>query len=79
MAMHNLMARVCGIFLMLPLTLADGLCRDWFTHPVLCWCWCLQTWTSSIVWAQLSRLLPDDRDTIQSQKGCILNKKPDDG
>jgi hypothetical protein len=54
MAMHNLMAEVCGIFLMFVLTPADGLCCDWFIHPVLCWCWCLETWSSSIVWAQLS-------------------------
>jgi hypothetical protein len=31
--------------------------------------------TSSIDWAQLSRLLPKDGDRIQSPKRCVLNKK----
>jgi hypothetical protein len=31
--------------------------------------------TSSIDWAELNRLLPEDGDRIQSPKRCILNKK----
>jgi hypothetical protein len=35
---------VCGPFLMFSmsvLTLADGLCCDWFIYLILCWCWML--------------------------------------
>jgi hypothetical protein len=32
-------------------------------------------YTSSINWAQVSRLLPDDGDRMQSPKLCVLNKK----
>jgi hypothetical protein len=35
--------------------------------------------TSSIDWAQLSRLLPEDGDRIQSPKRLVLNKKQEDG
>jgi hypothetical protein len=36
--------------------------------------------TSSIDYAQLSRLLPEDGDQIQSPKRCVLNNKiKDDG
>jgi hypothetical protein len=31
--------------------------------------------TSSIDWTQLSRLLPEDGDRIQSPKHCVLRKK----
>jgi hypothetical protein len=34
---------------------------------------------TSIDWAQLSRLLPEDRHRIQSLKRCVPNKKQDDG
>jgi hypothetical protein len=34
---------------------------------------------SYLVWAQLSRLLPEDRDRIQSPKRRVLNKKQDSG
>jgi hypothetical protein len=30
---------------------------------------------SSVDWAQLSRLLPEDGDRIQFPKACVLNKK----
>jgi hypothetical protein len=63
------------IFLMSVLTLTDGLCRVWFIYPILCWCWCPEIGACSIHWAQLSRLLPKDRDRIQSLKCCVLNKK----
>jgi hypothetical protein len=33
---------------------------------VVCWCWCLEIEISSVDWAQLSRLLPEDGDRIQS-------------
>jgi hypothetical protein len=41
--------------LMFVLTLADGLCCDWFVYRILCWCRCPEIGTSSIDWAQLSR------------------------
>jgi hypothetical protein len=34
--------------------------------------------TSSTDWAQLSRLLPEDGDRIQSPKRCVLNKQHED-
>lgn len=39
---------------------------------------CLEIGTSSIDWAQLSRLLSEDEDRIQYPKH-VLNKKQDDG
>jgi hypothetical protein len=56
---------------MFVLTPADGLCCVWFIYAVLCWFWCLEIGTSSINWAQLSRLLPGDRDRVQSPKRCF--------
>jgi hypothetical protein len=35
--------------------------------------------TSSIDWAKLSRILPEDGDRIQSPKRCVSNTKQDDG
>jgi hypothetical protein len=46
-----------------------------YIYPILCWCWCPNVGTSSIDWAQLSTLLPEDGDGIQSPKHCVLNKK----
>jgi hypothetical protein len=43
--------------------------------PILCWCWCPEIGTSSIDWAQLSRLLPEDGDKTQSPKRFVFNKK----
>jgi hypothetical protein len=46
-------------------------CDDGILIPLLVF------WTLSIVqvdWAQLSRLLPEDGDRIQSPKRCFLNK-----
>jgi hypothetical protein len=37
-------------------------------------CWCPEIKTSSIDWAELSRLLPEDGDRIQSLKLFVLNK-----
>jgi hypothetical protein len=56
-----------------------NVCRNshrWFIYPSLWWCWCPEIGTSTIDWAQLSRLLPEDR--IQSLKCCVLNKIQDD-
>jgi hypothetical protein len=53
-------------------TPSDGLCCVRFIYPVLCWCWCPEIWTSSIDWAQLSKLLPEDGDRIQSPKRCVI-------
>jgi hypothetical protein len=60
-------------FLMFVLTPADGLRCVWFIYPVLCWC--PEIGTSSIDWAQLSRLLPEDGDRIQSLIRRVLRKK----
>jgi hypothetical protein len=43
------------MFLMLVLTLADGLCCAWFVWPVVCWCRCLEIGTGSISWGKLSK------------------------
>jgi hypothetical protein len=53
---------------MFVLTPTDGLCCVWFMYPVSCWFWCPEVGTSSIDWTQLNRLLPDDRDRVQSTK-----------
>jgi hypothetical protein len=73
--------QVCGVFLMFMfvLTLAGGLCCASFIYPILCWCWCLEIWISSIDLAQMSRLLSEDGDRIQSPKRCVFNKNQDDG
>jgi hypothetical protein len=47
-------------------TLAGGLCCSWFIY-ILCWCWCPEIRTSSIDWAQLSGLLPEDAERISLQ------------
>jgi hypothetical protein len=49
-------------FVMFVLTPADGLCCVWFIYPILHWLQCLEMRTSSVVWAQLSRLLFEHRD-----------------
>jgi hypothetical protein len=36
------------MFLVLVLTLANGLCCSWFIYPFLCWCWC-QRWNIKIM------------------------------
>jgi hypothetical protein len=54
------------------LTPADDLCCVWFIYPVFCWFWCPEIGTSSIDWAQLSRPLPEDRDSPSSK--TFLNK-----
>jgi hypothetical protein len=72
---------VCSFFIFV-LTPADGLCCVWFIYPVLLWCWCPEIGTSSIDWAQISRLLFDDGDRIQCPKRPkrrVLNEKHDDG
>jgi hypothetical protein len=56
---------------MFVLTPADGLRCVWFTCPVLCWCLCPEIGTSSVDLAQLSRLLHEDGDRIQSPKRCL--------
>jgi hypothetical protein len=45
-----------------------------YVYTALCWCWCPETGTNSIDWAQLSRFLPEGGDRIQSPKRCVLNK-----
>jgi hypothetical protein len=62
-------SHVCRVSLVFVLTHADGLCCLWFIYPVLCWC--PEIGTSSIDRAQLSRLLPEDGDRIQSPKLCF--------
>jgi hypothetical protein len=47
-----------NFFLILVLTLADGLCCAWFIYPTLCWSWCPEIGTSSIDWTQLSSFHP---------------------
>jgi hypothetical protein len=44
-----------NVFLMFVLTLTDGLCCASFVYPIMCWCWCPETGTGSIDWAQLSK------------------------
>jgi hypothetical protein len=56
---------------MFVLTPTDGLCCVRFVYHVLCWLWCLEIGTGSIDWAQLSRLLPEDGDRVQSTKRCF--------
>jgi hypothetical protein len=46
---------------------------------ILCWCWCLEIRTGSIHWTQLNRLLPEDRERVQSHKCCMLSKTREDG
>jgi hypothetical protein len=62
------------IILMFVLTLADGLCCDWFLHRILCWCRCPEVWASSIEWAQLSRfhLKTESESNLWN---TVLNKK----
>jgi hypothetical protein len=43
----------------------QDICCVWFIYPVLCWCWCPAIGTSSMDWAPLNRLLPEDGDRIQ--------------
>jgi hypothetical protein len=62
---------------MYALTLADNLCCVWFTYPIFCWCSGPEIGASSIDWALLSRLLPEDGDRIRHPKRCVLNKKQD--
>jgi hypothetical protein len=54
---------VYGSLLMFVLTPTHGLCCVWFIYPVLGWFWCLEIVTSSNGWAELSRLLPEDRES----------------
>jgi hypothetical protein len=56
---------------MFVLTPAEGLCCVWFIFPVLYSFWYPEIGTSSIDWAQLSRLLLDDGDRAQPPK-CYL-------
>jgi hypothetical protein len=59
------------MLLMFVLTLARGLCCAWFIYPTLCWCWCPEIGTSSIDWAQLIRLPPEDGDRLISETLCF--------
>jgi hypothetical protein len=54
------------------LPLADGLCCSRFIYAVLCWCRCPEIWTSSFYWSQLSTILPEVGDRIQSFKHYVL-------
>jgi hypothetical protein len=62
------------MFLIFILTLTESLCCAWIIYVILCRCWCPEIRTSSIDWAQLTRLSPDDGYRIQSPKRCVLKK-----
>jgi hypothetical protein len=70
-------ARPHGVFFMFVLMLADGLFCVCFIYLILRWCCCPET--SFIDWAQLSSLLPEDGERIQSPKCFVLNIKHDNG
>jgi hypothetical protein len=51
-----------------------GLCCLVYTYSLLCRFWCPEIGTSSINFAQLNRLLPEDGDNSVSEM-LFLNKK----
>jgi hypothetical protein len=72
---HSCKASCMLSFLMFVLNPTGGLCCVWFIYPVLWWLWCPEVGTSSIGWIQLSRLLPENGDRVQFQKGHFKIRK----
>jgi hypothetical protein len=56
---------------MFVLILAEDLCCVWFINPVLYLFECPETAPCFINWGQISRLLREDGDTVQSPKHCL--------
>jgi hypothetical protein len=65
---HRCKASSIWSFVMLVSTQAGGLCCLRFIYPALCWFWCPKIGTSFTDGVQLTRLLPEDTDIVQSLK-----------
>jgi hypothetical protein len=62
------------IFSCFVLVLADDFCCAWLVYPLWWWYWCPEIGTSSIDWAQLSRLYLKTETESNLRNVVFLNK-----